>query len=458
MKVTCDNCGAVYRIPEEKLTKEVSRATCKRCSHKIVIRKPTASSGGLGSSYSFDDDDDGFVTHEERTVIATVPELQKFDATPPLSVPGGPLPDLDGGANDAPDIFGDRSSPAAPVPPAGAAASTEAESGDLSKANPLATTSSINNTTGAFSAIPLSATSKLEVGSIPIAMVGLSIVGSLLFIADYGWSTSYLTVAGFFMALYGQFAVLMALLDLKKQRAPRPAAVFGVPAAVCVGVFLLLLAFQGKENMAFIERQVIEEIALGDATGYGDWVPVEITTKTGEKTRAYRNKKTNKLSSTRPPGLPKSIESTAVAQIPGQEPALVGPGDGPDLMAEMGLSKTGRRPSSLGGDRLADQRSEIRRKAALKSAKADIRNALTGATSDFQACVERYGNGDLSKLGNLQVSVLPSGKLKSASLPSTSSMRGSELETCLESKAQKVSFPTFDSPEPINVTHKLLIQ
>ena len=35
MRVVCDNCGAVYKISESKLVKEVNRATCQRCGHKI---------------------------------------------------------------------------------------------------------------------------------------------------------------------------------------------------------------------------------------------------------------------------------------------------------------------------------------------------------------------------------------------------------------------------------------
>ena len=82
MKITCDKCGANYKIPDDKLTKEVSRATCKKCGNKITIRK----GGATGTAYDFDDDD-SVVNHEERTVIATVPEIQQFDATPALASP-----------------------------------------------------------------------------------------------------------------------------------------------------------------------------------------------------------------------------------------------------------------------------------------------------------------------------------------------------------------------------------
>ncbi|MCP4809966.1 MAG: hypothetical protein GY884_31915 [Proteobacteria bacterium] len=40
MRVVCDNCGATYKIPEHKLVREVNKATCRRCGHGIIIRKP----------------------------------------------------------------------------------------------------------------------------------------------------------------------------------------------------------------------------------------------------------------------------------------------------------------------------------------------------------------------------------------------------------------------------------
>ena len=42
-KITCPGCGAVYNIPINKLHKEVSRTTCRKCGHKIEVRKPSSS-------------------------------------------------------------------------------------------------------------------------------------------------------------------------------------------------------------------------------------------------------------------------------------------------------------------------------------------------------------------------------------------------------------------------------
>ncbi|TVQ87350.1 MAG: hypothetical protein EA397_18710 [Deltaproteobacteria bacterium] len=40
MKVVCDNCGAMYKIPDEKLVKPVNKATCRQCGHRMLIPRP----------------------------------------------------------------------------------------------------------------------------------------------------------------------------------------------------------------------------------------------------------------------------------------------------------------------------------------------------------------------------------------------------------------------------------
>jgi len=42
MRVVCENCGATYKIPESKLTKEVNKATCRKCGFRMMIRRPAA--------------------------------------------------------------------------------------------------------------------------------------------------------------------------------------------------------------------------------------------------------------------------------------------------------------------------------------------------------------------------------------------------------------------------------
>jgi outer membrane biosynthesis protein TonB/DNA-directed RNA polymerase subunit RPC12/RpoP len=68
MRVVCDSCGATYKIPDTKLVKDVNRATCRKCGHRMLIRKADAPPLGTYPSAA---------TEEERTVIASAADLER---------------------------------------------------------------------------------------------------------------------------------------------------------------------------------------------------------------------------------------------------------------------------------------------------------------------------------------------------------------------------------------------
>ncbi len=127
MRVVCDNCGAVYKIADSKLTKEVNRATCKRCGHKIIIYKPGSQAAQKAAATGASEDD-------ERTVIKSVPELQKMvskQGVPSIgsltaelraiSIPGiqsvgGPTPAPPQSLGPAGPMAGDTRAPSPPTP------------------------------------------------------------------------------------------------------------------------------------------------------------------------------------------------------------------------------------------------------------------------------------------------------------------------------------------------------
>ena len=86
MRIVCDSCGAVYKIADEKLVKEVNKATCKRCGHKIIIRKPRAAASVEGPSERTIISPGGPAAErpkkkkDEKTVITTIPELEKYES------------------------------------------------------------------------------------------------------------------------------------------------------------------------------------------------------------------------------------------------------------------------------------------------------------------------------------------------------------------------------------------
>ena len=86
MRIVCDSCGAVYKIADSKLVKEVNKATCKRCGHKIIIRKPRTAASVEGPSERTiispggPSAEQGKKKKEEKTVITTIPELEKYES------------------------------------------------------------------------------------------------------------------------------------------------------------------------------------------------------------------------------------------------------------------------------------------------------------------------------------------------------------------------------------------
>lgn len=86
MRVVCDNCGATYKIPDHKLVREVNKATCRKCGHTIIIRKPGVGGPTVSSQPPA-------VAHDgDSTQISSEAELHargrgRFDeAVPPTEV------------------------------------------------------------------------------------------------------------------------------------------------------------------------------------------------------------------------------------------------------------------------------------------------------------------------------------------------------------------------------------
>ncbi len=112
MKVVCDNCRAVYRVPDAKLVKAVNKATCRNCGHRMLIPRPKPGADP-----------------EERTLVTAVPPTP---VGAPPRVDGGhtrPMPEddhestlpgraPDGGHDDRnPDDFDGPSTVVSDMPP-----------------------------------------------------------------------------------------------------------------------------------------------------------------------------------------------------------------------------------------------------------------------------------------------------------------------------------------------------
>ena len=452
MKITCDKCGANYKIPDDKLTKEVSRATCKKCGNKITIRK----GGATGTAYDFDDDD-SVVNHEERTVIATVPEIQQFDATPALASPAH-------GQATAPTP---ASAPAAASRPVDAtpAAATRVQAGAPisapSPASPVNSTgSSLLPTPGSLTGgVHISNVSQMEIGPLPMIMAGVGLLGLLMFLPGGVWSAQTSSAVGFFLALFGNVGVLFALFGLKKNQKVNPPTTLGGSLGLCIILFLGLLLFQGKENMAFLGHKAPERVALVEGvTGIEglDWEYADVEVideKTGEKTTVRKKVKKSRPAGTTGVGMP-GVENIALNDQNGgtagglQDNGVAQPSTGIKLTTDAGGS-TERTRSDLPGSNLLAMRVD----SSTQVNKEQVNTTLTTDRTISNCFAKHAERMKLSGRIVLGVDVLPAGNVSRARFK-TVELQDTELEKCVATRAVTLSVPAFkgDGPAKVDVT------
>ncbi|MCA9568178.1 MAG: zinc-ribbon domain-containing protein, partial [Myxococcales bacterium] len=86
MKVVCDNCSAVYKVPDDKLTKPVNKATCRQCGHRMLIPRPRVDA---------DPNERTLVTAVPPTPIGAPPRAEtpwSASARPERTLPGRAAP------------------------------------------------------------------------------------------------------------------------------------------------------------------------------------------------------------------------------------------------------------------------------------------------------------------------------------------------------------------------------
>lgn len=489
MKITCDKCGASYKIPAEKLTRDVSKATCKKCGEKIIIRRPGNDgyedprlTGGLHAS----NDDDGVVEHnEERTVIAVVPELQRFDATPPLAA-GGSVPDPSQmgqmGLNPIQAPAAQPSAPAQPVrpaeeprrvqtPPAPAPAPVSASQATVPQPRPSSTGtmapvappaptpspsvaapvfSSATGRTGTAKPVRRAKATWMAVGPLVVAVIGM-----LLYIPDGLWGIANFQAVGFMLAMFGSLAAIVLQVELIRSGALNLMVGFLVPSLGVVGLGVGLLQTQ---QVPFLTEGVKDNLDLIIATASQPTAPEAADLSLSERVKVKRQTATARRN-TNPIKLPGSnLPDTSnlssgdpnAVQGPDGPKNTGGPGDvtNPEAITGTGASPiTGRRPtrgeSTFG--QVASNDTQLDTEGI--SSKMD--------SSKVTVCFTTSLNGMAAPKGlEFTLTLDPSGKAISGKVRSPSDFQGSALEKCLQERIRTVSFPTFEGSKPQSYTHK----
>lgn len=270
MKVTCDKCGASYKIPADKLTRDVSKATCKKCGNKIIIRsEQKAEEPPEPPRSAFLQEPDPGVSHDERTIITAPEELESFGASGPLK--GGILNPMDL-ENRGMQARTGPLSPASPLqsaPPAPAPSPVfnvpGANTGSMQRPDPAP--GSTTGTVGAASSqapVFASGGKKADVADIfrkqqeareaeaaqsapppsplPLVFMGVALLGLLLFLPKGLWMVQAKTMLGFVLALYGILASIMTHREFSKTGEVNMVKAFVLPllpVAAFVGFWLV---------------------------------------------------------------------------------------------------------------------------------------------------------------------------------------------------------------------------
>jgi hypothetical protein len=232
MKVICDNCRAVYKIPDEKLVKPVNKATCRQCGHRMLIPRPR-----------LDADPD------ERTLVTAVPPTpppaparQAISEDPPTN-PIGENPE-----RTAPKVRRKKSGEVAlhtatPAPvrraekkkPAKPARST----GQVTQPPRVPPTSSAHDPAGDMSWVFLGALGAL-CGSLLLALIPL--ISPIL--PNVALLTPLLTSLGLIIALGGALTGLLVMLTGARGRKPAKtmlSVLLGGFLAIVVGILPLAI-------------------------------------------------------------------------------------------------------------------------------------------------------------------------------------------------------------------------
>jgi predicted Zn finger-like uncharacterized protein len=236
MKVVCDNCGAVYKIPEHKLVKEVNKATCRKCGHRIMIRRDAPERADEPES------------NEEATVIAEAAKVgvgpasiavsnhPSFGSAPeePTPLPTSPM---DGPAPAA--------QPQQVAPMAGPAPSYAQQAAPVH--SPAAT------------GVPMGERSHDSTGELTVILLGATAAGVGALILALAGGNFLAHFAGLFMALWGAFMVGLVVITSGWGRKPAWLFLSLFVSLVLAGVFsaavnpLTVDLITGKVNFGEID-------------------------------------------------------------------------------------------------------------------------------------------------------------------------------------------------------------
>jgi len=486
MKVVCDNCGAVYKIPEHKLVKEVNKATCRKCGHRIMIRRQEPAPVAEPE------------VNEEATVIAEAANIGVERASAPPMDPHPPFGTAPEEPTPLPTSPMDMPAPAhpaqaavpAPMPmPTPAAAHAYGHQPTPAPApSPAATgvplTERSHDTTGDLSVILLGAAGT-GVGAIVLALGG-----HLNFVAHF---------AGTFMALWGVFLIaLMVATGVFGRRSAwvftslffslilagllsvpmNPLTVQLITGEVSFGEIDTLAqrvssaaqqvqelqpenddvtdaALDKQEEPEEVPEEAPEELEDGAADGTPQDLLDVLATEEPEAPEEPPPAATSTGSSSRSGSSSSgSSSSRSGTSSSGSSSSRSGTSSSGSSSSRSGTSSSGsssssaRQPtsSSSSSSRTPSTSSTASTSSGQKTIPTTVIDIQIRNNKNIKACflAHKKSTGELPSV-TLRFTLEPAGSVSSASIRETA-YQGTALESCLSGSVKMIDFQTFDGP------------
>lgn len=449
MRVVCDNCGATYKIPESKLTKEVNKATCRKCGHRMLIRRATPAAAPAPVPAVAENDgehtqirkapspadewaDDGPTRvarpeedDNDRPTVATSPP-------PPVAEP--PRPTLPAAAAPPPA----RPAPVVPsAPPAPAPAPTAPTASTAVPAAPR---------TGAFD----------PRGDLTWAALGgvISMAGALALAVNIA-DSAFLRNTGLALVLSGSLMSLFILLTGGRgvQKASVGASVV-IAAVLGIGASLgINTVFSNLDGM---NTSIEQAAARAPAPAP---VAAEPTPEDDDVLAALAE----------PGGLSDDTDSAPAEVAPEPEPpaavvaAAPRPAPTPAPMRGSGTDvappapRPEPAPARVAPAAAPEPEPAPKPKASMNRLPTSVVETMIRNNKRIKRCwmEEKQRSGELPKRVDVKFTVEPSGSVSSAR-SATAKYRGTDFEVCLGSAFRSITFPPFEG-DPLSMTYNFAL-
>ncbi len=432
MRVVCENCGATYKIPESKLTKEVNKATCRKCNFRMMIRRPAAS-------------------------VSTSNELSSGSENAATQVTANPLDQqgaerelLEAKTQIQKEIVAEWSDEAP----------TQVQSDPLSAASKSGKPRPASSTNAAKAP-----------GDMLLALVATfgAAAGPMLLATNTG-DVAVQRMAGLLLGLWGALTCLFLLItgNLWRQQG-------NVPISVALATVLSL------GGTAFVE------VAMYDSSVS---TPPQHTAPAPPPIETEPEKKATEATDT---GVPAVAEAPDEPEAPAPEreeapppPAEIPePSPEPDFEEELDEPDIDDIPAATRSDAEERRRKEMEEAAARARADREAREAerarkekeaeaergppkmkslpltvvdtMIRSNMSVKRCFfnEKEANGRLPARVNVRFTVMPAGRVSTARV-TTAEYKGSSLDSCLGRAFKAITFPAFEG-EPLSMTYPFIL-